>query len=72
MPSAPKRDSDNRNGILRFSGMAFTMAASIGVFVWLGRVWDERANHEVPFGTIIGGLLGTVFAIWLVIRELSK
>lgn len=52
--------------------MAFTMAASIGVFVCLGRVWDERANHEVPFGTMIGGLLGTVFAIWLVIRELSK
>tara|TARA_B110000503_G_scaffold91474_2_gene138075 strand:- start:620 stop:778 length:159 start_codon:yes stop_codon:yes gene_type:complete len=52
--------------------MAFTMAGSIGVFVWLGRTWDERATHAIPFGTLIGGLLGTLFSIWLVIRELSK
>ena len=52
--------------------MVFTMAGSIGIFVWLGREWDRQANHEIPFGTIIGGLLGTLLAIWLVIRELLK
>ena len=72
MPTPPKRDSDNRNGILRFSGMVFTMAGSIGFFVWLGRRWDDQSNHQIPIGTLIGGVLGTVFAIWLVIRELSK
>jgi len=72
MPSPTDRNPDNRNGILRFSGMVFTMAGSIGIFVWLGREWDLQANHEIPFGTIIGGLLGTLLAIWLVIRELLK
>jgi len=52
--------------------MVFTMAGSIGLFVWLGRRWDEQSNHQIPIGTLIGGVLGTVFAIWLVIRELSK
>jgi uncharacterized oligopeptide transporter (OPT) family protein len=52
--------------------MTFTMAFVIGAFVWLGKEWDQRAHHEVPIGTMIGGLLGTIFSIWLVIRELSK
>lgn len=72
MPTPPQRDSDNRNGILRFSSMVFTMAGSIGFFVWLGRRWDDHSNHQIPIGTLIGGVLGTAFAIWLVIRELSK
>ena len=52
--------------------MAFTMAVVIGAFIWLGIEWDERANHEIPIGPMIGGVLGTVFSIWIVIRELSK
>lgn len=52
--------------------MAFTMAASIGVAVWLGRKWDEGSGDDFPFGTLLGGVLGTVAAIWMVIKELSK
>lgn len=52
--------------------MAFSMAGSIGACVWIGRWWDSNANHESPIGTLIGGVLGTLLAIWLVIKELSK
>ncbi|MAI23082.1 MAG: hypothetical protein CL828_03405 [Crocinitomicaceae bacterium] len=52
--------------------MAFTMAGSIGIAVWLGRRWDENSGRELPFGTLLGGVLGTVLAIWMVIKELSK
>jgi len=48
------------------------MAGSIGVAVWLGRWWDESAQNEMPVGTMIGGVLGTVAAIYMVIKELSK
>tara|TARA_B110000444_G_scaffold134610_1_gene126419 strand:- start:392 stop:550 length:159 start_codon:yes stop_codon:yes gene_type:complete len=52
--------------------MAFSMAGSIGVCIWLGRKWDAWASHEMPLGTLIGGVLGTILAIWVVIKELSK
>lgn len=52
--------------------MAFTMAGSIGVAVWLGRWWDESAQNETPIGTMVGGIVGTFAAIYMVIKELSK
>ena len=57
---------------MRFSGMAFTMAGSIGVAVLLGRKWDLSTGHEFPLGTLLGGVFGTAAAIWMVIKELSK
>ena len=52
--------------------MAFTMAGSIGVAVWLGRKWDLSIGHEFPIGTLLGGVFGTAAAICMVIKELSK
>ncbi|MDA8606071.1 AtpZ/AtpI family protein [Flavobacteriales bacterium] len=57
---------------MRFSGMAFSMAGSIGFCVWLGRQWDQSSDQSIPLGTLFGGVLGTVLAIWLVVKELSK
>lgn len=52
--------------------MAFTMAGTIGLSVWLGRRWDQSSGQEFPIGTLLGGILGTTAAIWMVIKELSK
>jgi len=52
--------------------MAFTMAGSIGLSVWLGRLWDEASGRDVPLGTLAGGVIGTLVAIWMVVKELSK
>jgi hypothetical protein len=52
--------------------MAFSMAGSIGVCVWLGRKLDESSNQSAPIGTLVGGVAGTLLAIWMVIKELSK
>ncbi|MDE0871943.1 MAG: AtpZ/AtpI family protein [Flavobacteriales bacterium] len=52
--------------------MAFSMAACIGLAVWFGRKWDESTQSEVPYGTLLGGVLGTGLAIWMVIRDLSR
>lgn len=48
------------------------MAGSIGAAVWLGRWWDDRAQNDTPVGTMIGGIVGTFAAIYMVIKELSK
>jgi hypothetical protein len=52
--------------------MAFSMAGSIGVCVWLGRKWDERSSQSTPIGTLVGGVLGTLLAIGMAIKELAK
>ncbi|MEE3164338.1 MAG: AtpZ/AtpI family protein [Bacteroidota bacterium] len=72
MASQNPGSNEQPNAFLRFSGMTFTMAGFIGVAVWLGQKWDETSGWEQPIGTLVGGVLGTVAAIWVVIRELSK
>ncbi|MBV42808.1 MAG: hypothetical protein CL834_07215 [Crocinitomicaceae bacterium] len=57
---------------MRFSGLAFSMAGSIGICVWIGRKWDERSSQSAPIGTLVGGVFGTVLAIWGAVKELSK
>jgi len=52
--------------------MAFTMAGAIGLSVWLGRSWDEASGRDLPLGALAGGVLGTVVAIWMVVKELAK
>ncbi|MDA1336179.1 MAG: hypothetical protein O2818_04750 [Bacteroidetes bacterium] len=52
--------------------MTFSMAGTIGLLVWLGRRWDASSELDFPLGTLLGGVFGTIIAIWMVIRELSK
>ena len=58
--------------ILRFSGIAFTMAGAIGGGIWAGRWADEHTVLEFPLWTVIGSLLGTLAALYHTIRTLSK
>jgi hypothetical protein len=58
--------------ILRFSGMAFSMAAAIGGGVWAGRWADARTDLEFPVFTVLGALFGTAAALYHTIRTLSK
>ena len=61
-----------RSAFLRFTSMAYQMGAAIGLGVWLGLKADERWGGETPWFTMLGALLGTGTALYVVIKESSK
>ena len=57
---------------MRHAGMATTLFAAIGGGAWVGRRWDEKAGHEVAWGTALGALLGLAAAMVMVIRDVNR
>lgn len=68
-PQEPRRRSDQ---ILRYSGMATQMAATIFVGVWGGKKLDEYLKNETPVFTLVFSLLGVVIAMYNVIKDFIK
>lgn len=60
------------NEALKYSGMAFKMAAIIGIFVYGGLKLDEQTEMETPIWTLIGSLVGVFGAIYQVFRDVQK
>lgn len=58
--------------VMRFSGMAFQMAAAIGLGTWAGMKLDEHWAMEKPLLTAAGALLGTIVAIYQVVKSLKS
>ncbi len=57
--------------IMKFSGMAFSMAASIALGTFAGRWLDGQMETARPLWTAAGALLGTLLAIYQVIKTLK-
>ncbi len=60
------------NSILRFSGMAFQMGITIGLFVYGGIKLDAYMQLETPIWTLVGSILGVTIAITVVIRQVLR
>jgi F0F1-type ATP synthase assembly protein I len=61
-----------QSAFLRFTSMAYQMGAAIGLGVWLGLKADERWCGDTPWFTMLGSLVGTGIALYVVIKESSK
>ena len=57
---------------MRFMSMAYQMGAAIGLGVWLGIWADGKWPAARPMFTVVGSLLGTGIALYVVIKEASK
>ncbi|MGB1075983.1 MAG: AtpZ/AtpI family protein [Flavobacteriales bacterium] len=60
----------NTHPILRYSGMAFSMAAIIGLGTWLGIQLDSHFKSLRPIWTAVGSLCGTLISVYQVIQTL--
>ena len=60
------------NAFLRYSSMAFTMAAAIGIFVYAGVKLDEWQKNDFPAWTVTGSVIGVFAAMYYVIKDLLK
>ncbi len=47
-----KKDKENVEGYAKYSGLAFQMIASIGLFVWLGTYLDKKMETAQPYWTL--------------------
>ncbi len=68
----PKMPANNSNDILKYSGMAFEMAAFIGVGLFIGIQIDRWLKLNQPYGTLIFGVLFLVAYFVKLIRSLSR
>lgn len=57
---------------IKYSGIAFQMLATIGVFVFIGYKIDEYKNIDNALFTAIFGIFGVGISLYQVIKSLSR
>lgn len=73
MAAAPQsRKPQQSNSFLRFSGMAFQMAITIGGAVWLGIYLDRTFQTTSHAYTLTLSILGVGVGMFNAIRDLSR
>lgn len=73
-PESPKPETpaDQASSVAKYSGIAFTMLAIIGLSTWAGTWLDGYFHHQNPWYTVGLMLLGLLLALYHVIRSLTK
>ena len=62
---------NKKNDAMKWMGMAWEMAATMGVFVFLGWKGDAWLGTK-PWLTLLGSLLGVGGAMWVMFRKAFK
>jgi hypothetical protein len=57
------------NLFFKYGNMAIQMGVVIGLSVWGGQKFDERAGNKTPVYTIVLSLLGIVLAMYLALKD---
>ena len=71
-PSKPETSADQASSVAKYSGIAFTMLAIIGLSTWAGIWLDGSFHNTTPWYTLGLMLLGLFVALYNVIRSLTK
>jgi F0F1-type ATP synthase assembly protein I len=62
---------NKKNDAMKWAGMAWEMAATMGVLVFLGWKCDGWWGTK-PWFTLAGSILGVVGAMWVMFRKALK
>ncbi len=65
----PKKQATN---FAKYSGIAFQMLATIGLFSFIGYKIDEHRESDKFIFTAILGLVGVIISLISVVRSLNK
>lgn len=68
----PRKDKTKLQKGIEFSGVAFEMAATIIVCVFIGKFLDSQLEMSKPILTAIFSILGVTGAIYNLIRKVTK
>jgi F0F1-type ATP synthase assembly protein I len=66
------QDKQKATNFAKYSGIAFQLLATIGVFAFVGYKIDEHRGTEKLIFTAIFGLLGVALSLYQVVRSLNK
>ncbi len=64
-----KKGKRKANEYLKYSGMAFEMFAVMCLFTVGGTKLDEYLQSEKQYFTMLGAILGTIFALTYTLRD---
>jgi F0F1-type ATP synthase assembly protein I len=65
----PKKQAAN---FAKYSGIAFQMLATIGLFSFIGYKIDQNRESSKFIFTAILGLIGVIISLYQVVRSLNK
>ncbi|MEJ5994746.1 AtpZ/AtpI family protein [Pedobacter sp. Du54] len=70
----PEKDDAGKqaNNFAKYTGMAFQMLATIGLFTFIGYKIDEHQAHDKSTYAAMLGFLGVIFSLYMVVRSLTK
>jgi len=70
--SNQNKDNNQATNFAKYTGIAFQMLATIGVFCFIGYKIDQnRASSKFVFTAILG-LVGVIISLISVVRSLNK
>ncbi len=58
--------------LAKYTGIAFQMLATIGIFTLIGYKIDENRNAKKPIFTALFSLFGVIISLVQIIRSLQK
>ncbi len=70
----PKKDDTGRqaNNFAKYTGVAFQMLATIGLFTFIGYKIDQnKGGNNSTFAALLG-FLGVIISLYMVVRSLTK
>ncbi len=70
-PENSSRGKKARN-FAKYTGIAFQMLATIGVFAFIGYQIDQHRNGKKPIFMALLGLIGVVFSLYQVVQSVTK
>lgn len=70
----PKEQRNTKEGtnFAKYTGIAFQMLATIGVFAFIGHQIDKNRDSSKPIFTALLGLFGVIVSLVQVVRSLTK
>ncbi len=67
-----EKESKGINSFAKYSGMAFQMLATIGLFAFIGYQLDKYTEQKVLIYTSILGIVGVAASLYQIVRSLNK
>ncbi len=70
----PKKEDIGKqaNNFAKYTGMAFQMLATIGLFTFIGYKIDEHQGEDKYTYAAMLGFLGVVVSLYMIVRSLTK